>query len=719
MINSFFIAVFLHSFYIACRMRIKLFVCSYSLLVIQLFAIVVSGKAQSSFERKTVNIGNTGMSVSNFGTIGNPVIVSNPDAEPSLEYPINSGVEHLFEGGLWIGAMVNGQPHVSTASVDAASGYTTGAAGFEFSTNQGNVIGERSTLTYSDHYSPQAISHQDFVMDFTDSNTIVPGTSIPITDHTSPLGAQVHLESYAWNYSYADYFVILNYTITNGSSQVWDSVYTGLWTDLVVRNVNVATDNGSSFFNKGGVGYIDSLYALYAYDVNGDIGYTNSYGATQFLGIVWRNNFIHPANDSSIVSLGFPSPKTNCNFWKYKTDDALLGTFPADDLLKYSRLSSSQDFTNSTFVNALSTANNRTDLISAGTLKEVLPGESYQFTVAVVCAKQLQANPMDAPEARVELNQHLGWAKRTYLGEDVNENGILDSSEDLNVNGKLDRFILPSPPADPIVKLIASENAVDIYWTNGSEHSIDPISHEKDFEGYRIYRSNAGEDLSVQTSDHVHQIAQWDKPGNNIGYNNGFDQVALTVPVHFDGDSAAYYYHYRVEGLLSGWQYVFVITSFDKGNEELNLGSLESSFTSNTYRVFCGTEGKIFDSKKDSIQPGVFPNPYHIKAAWDGSTTQTRRLCFYNLPARCIITIYTSGGDVVSILNHDENYTGEDTQWFSNYAGDEKQRIFSGGEHYWDLLSESKQTITQGIYLFSVKDLKTGIVKTGTFVIER
>ncbi len=708
-------------FYLAPLMKKIITVTGFQLFGLTAWLVLFTNavKAQSAFQKKTIDIGNTGMTISNFGTIGNPVIISNPDDVPSLEYPINSGIEHLFEGGLWIGASIGGQTVVSTASVDAASGYTTGAAGFEFSAQQGSSIAQRSTLSYNDFYSPDAISHQDFVMDFTEANSIVPGTSIPITDHTSPLNAGVHLETYAWNYSFADYFVILNYTITNNSTQTWDSVYLGMWTDLVVRNVNVATDNGSAFFSKGGVGYIDSLYALYAYDVSGDPGYTNSYGASQFLGIVWRDKFFHPKNASQFLTEGLPEPKVNANFWKYKTDDGFLGTYPADDLLKYSRLSTPLDFANTAITNSFSSASNRTDLLSAGPITEVLPGESFQYTIAVVCAKQLPGSTLDAPEARTELNQHLGWAKRTYLGEDVNENGLLDAGEDLNNNQLLDRFILPEPPDNPVVKMIPSEGAVDIYWNAGAENSIDPISKQKDFEGYRIYRSNAGDDLNVQSITNLPQILQWDKQGNNLGFNNGFEPVKLSSPKMFDGDTTTYTYHYRVEGLLSGWQYVFALTAFDQGSHELNLESLESSITANTYRVFAGTEGKVYNTKKDSLQPGVYPNPYHIQAAWDGSTAQTRRICFYNLPAQCTISIYTSAGDVVTVLNHTADYKGDDAQWFSNYAGTVSNRVLPGGEHYWDILSESKQAVSQGIYLFSVKDLQTGIIKTGSFVVER
>lgn len=76
---------------------------------------------------------------------------------------------------------------------------------------------------------------------------VVPGTLITIADHTQPLNADVHLETYAWNYSFADYFVIFNYSITNSSPNVWDSVWCGMWSDIVVRNVNVSTDFGSAF----------------------------------------------------------------------------------------------------------------------------------------------------------------------------------------------------------------------------------------------------------------------------------------------------------------------------------------------------------------------------------------------------------------------------------------------------------------------------------------
>jgi hypothetical protein len=43
----------------------------------------------------------------------------------------------------------------------------------------------------------------------------------------------------------------------------------------------------------------------------------------------------------------------------------------------------------------------------------------------------------------------------------------------------------------------------------------------------------------------------------------------------------------------------------------------------------------------------------------------------------------------------------------------------AGGEHAWDILSDSKQSIQAGIYLFSVTDLESDRVYNGKFVVLR
>jgi hypothetical protein len=692
------------------------------IIIVGVLLITLSVSAQIGYKQKSTNVGRIGLTMSTVGTIGRPTVRSNVQGDPSMSYP-QKGLEHLFESGFWIGALVNGQKLVSSSAFDASSGYSTGAPGYEF-TATANPI-ERSKLTSSPNYSSSAISHQDFVFRLTDSNTVVPGTSQPISSHDNPLKASVKLESYAWNLPYADYFVICNYEITNNSTNTWDSIWMGQWADLVVRNVNVSRDAGTAFFSRGRNG-IDTKYkAIYAWmgdNTADDANYIQSYGAMQFLGMDWRGMFFNPNKPDTFLSRGFSAPKVNYNFWNF-TSVYPEFTKPADDLGRYDKLAIGNDSlqiygSNGPFNGSPA---NWIQLISAGPLPSVGPGEKFNYVVAYVAAKksvkQIAGNTiLSTPESRAELTEHFARTRSTFVGEDVNEDGKYSAELDANGNGILDRFVLPEPPTSPKMKIVPSDNKVEIYWDASAIESVDPITRVKDFEGFRLYRSNAGDDLDQNLADNSNLITQWDSVGNDIGFNNGFDAIKLAQPVKFDGDPVAYNFKYTMNNLLNGWQYQFTVTAFDKGNKTLNIGSLESSFTENEMRAFAGTSTKaITENGKSNI--GVYPNPYRTTAAWDGGTSRTNKIYFTNLPAKCEITIYTSNGDLVANLNHNaETYQGEDAKWFEVYGNKDKM-VFSGGEHAWDLLSNSKTTIAMGVYLFTVKDTQTGNVEVGKFAV--
>ena len=117
--------------------------------------------------------------------------------------------------------------------------------------------------------------------------------------------------------------------------------------------------------------------------------------------------------------------------------------------------------------------------------------------------------------------------------------------------------------------MIVKNQTVEIYWDNKAEFSIDPISKELDFEGYRLYRTKTGDDFNLNMINDANLISQWDVPGNNIGFNNGFNAIELTTPLIIEEDT--FYYNYTLDNLLNGWQYLIILTSFDSGNEELNI----------------------------------------------------------------------------------------------------------------------------------------------------
>jgi hypothetical protein len=688
-------------------------------------------------------VGNIGLTVTNFGTFGDRNVYW--PQQPSCVYPRGSGIEHEYQGALWVGARIstanhsdfrNGQFLVSTGASDQAS---TSGYGYEFNNANGDSMAELSTLAadrpVGSSYTALAISHQDFVADYTDMYTRVPATNDSILDH-HPLGLRVHQESYAWNFPFADFFVILRYDIYNASPDTLDSVYVGLWNNAVVRNTNLVHPGTTGYYDDTGEGY-DSLQGMaYSFDANGEPGGppADSYiglkllGCTPFpTGISW---------DSSLHN------NTFYNVWQYQLssgDQYFLS--PTDDynanpfLSRYSRLT--QGMPNNEIAPLRLSPRNVVYLLSTGPFTRLNPGDSLEVVYAVVCATKDGTSPasLDLPSQRATLNANAAWAQRCYQGDDINGNNTLDPGENIarrdsvsptqyglrfepDPNNRITRYLLPSPPRTPKVHAVVGNQTSTIYWDKAtSEYSVDPITGVREFEGYRIYRSNVGQDISDVSNLllDLSLVADFDKV-DNMGYNTGFSQIQLPTAKMFPGDTTHYWYQFPPPGVkvpeLNGWQYVYAVSAYSTGDSAEGVPSLESNKA--YFSIFPGTP----PTSADTAPIIVYPNPYIVSAAWDGTTELQRKLYFANLPARCEIMIYTLSGDVVQVIDHNAaTYNGSGIQWTSTYAAAGATPVFSGGEHAWDLITKYDQAIATGLYLFTVKDLSNGNVRRGKFLV--
>ncbi|MGA3244830.1 MAG: hypothetical protein ABSE41_09445 [Bacteroidota bacterium] len=654
-------------------------------------------KTATDDNSKFTSVGNIGITVTNFGVFGHGFRLW--PQQPSMQYPRSSGIEHLFAGGLWVGIGSDGAGggmRVTTGAVDVSTLRQGVSEGFEFTTGVDSRVIERSSLPDNPFYDPQATSHQDFLADFTDANTLNPNqNNEPIPNH-SPIGINVHLETYAFNFSFADNFVIFNYTIKNINSYSIDSVYVGLYADLVVRNTNVTPPTvGSPFYSHGALSYIDSLHLAYAYDYDGDGGLADSYGAIKFLG-----------------STPYKSV-TTYNAWTYKNTSDPTYFSPPTDPDRYLKMAVGLA-TNQ--VNLITKPNNGITLISVGPFSHIKGGDSINVVFALMAAKKKTPTPTtdDSPAQKVNLYQAAQWAQRTYNGEDRNGNGIQDPDEHWSNSGQPKRYFLPAPPDPPHIRVSPKDKSVEIYWDKVSEVSVDPISNQKDFEGYRIYGTPAGFDLTVNQNilSSLILLGDFDNPNDRIGYNTGFGHIRLSPAVQFPPDTTHYYYKFVVPQLLNGWQYGFAVTAYDSGDATTNLQSLESSKLQTLRRVLPGT----LPDQTPSQKVGVYPNPYYARAYWDGGTERTRKLYFNNLPAHAEIRIYTLVGDLVDQIEHNgATYNASDIRWFQTYSDGTQQ--LSGGEHAWDLITQKDQAIATGLYLFTVKNKDTGEMQRGKFLV--
>ncbi len=243
----------LHTF---CFSKLRLTITPLLLLFIQ---SALSQSVPDVFDKYT-SVGQLGLTVTNFGVLGNGWNRINGRILPSSQYKqhtenLREQVEHFSSAGLWVGGIVNGERRVSTAIVDGV--FESGQEGFEFIATSGMEIKSSISSTSQDSmaqfYSPYAVSHQDLITDFKDFGEN-PSDNFGIPNHT-PLGVSIHLEAYAWNFTYADAFVLLNYTITNQSEETIENIYTGIWTDASVANMNYT----NRYEPGGGFTWYDNL----------------------------------------------------------------------------------------------------------------------------------------------------------------------------------------------------------------------------------------------------------------------------------------------------------------------------------------------------------------------------------------------------------------------------------------------------------------------------
>jgi len=706
------------------------FLCKLILLFSLLF-----GQERSQYKIQTAadeydkytSVGNLGLTITNYGILGNGWNrMEDGSINPSCQYKqyteiAREQIEHFSYCGLWVGGIVNGQRRVSTAIVDGV--FDAGDEGFELFANSPITIQSSISSTTQDsmakYYSPYAVSHQDMITDFKDYGDS-PNDNFGIQGH-SPLGLDIHLESYAWNYSYADAFVILKYTFTNATEDTIQDIYAGLWADASLANFNYTdyytpgggftwSDNLDGFDeSEDGAGFKRAIG--YQYDANGDDGWTESYLGLSALGSNVPYNYLNTNY--------FQWVWTNSN-----NSDYPAYSMPLTDEERYDKMSSSvpkgsgPDYTSEGYPGS---ENSWLFLVSAGPIGShhnadttswtLGPGESCHIAFTVVCALWTPGIGGNSHAQRGNLHVNYDWAQKAYDGEDKNRNNQLDEGEDGNSNGVIDRYILPAPPPSPNMEVVVESRKVTIYWQDDAESFLDPISQEADFEGYRIYgaRKTANEELGEFSL-----LLEIDLK-NDIGYNTGFSTIRI-INEFGEPDSILIndtYYNYKFENanIKDGWLNYYAVTAYDQGDPDANLESLESSIYSNRVYVF---PGKAAAKENDWVgEPTVYPNPFKGQALWDGYGSRSKMLWFRNLPNEAEIRIFSLAGDLVDIIQHEESYIGAD---IANIDA-QKNPLMAGGEHAWDLITMHDQATASGLYLFTVEDKNSGQIKEGKFLI--
>lgn len=262
---------------------------------------------------KVHDAGNVRVLVTNWGQVGSQPGAGRPwSDQPSAEWPAGSNTEYLWGAGLWIGAIKNLEPAVTTSLPQTE--FRPGASELDriYTASEGQAGGRRFPFPNPDDDSDgmidedwldgrdndndglidedfAAISDQMFFCEYRDTD---PNIKLDFPEH-EPLGIRVQQSTMSWGDRLLDDFIAFDLRLINESFEPLEEVYVGFFADCDIGrrgSDQVAEDDMAGFWEGIRVGKIGirtknvKLSIGYMFDEDTDEGESAGYIGLIFLG---------------------------------------------------------------------------------------------------------------------------------------------------------------------------------------------------------------------------------------------------------------------------------------------------------------------------------------------------------------------------------------------------------------------------------------------------
>lgn len=486
---------------------------------------VAASPSPLTVDQITHNIGNIVTTIDNYGYLGGYESYN----LPSGEWPRNSGHSYIGELLYWFGGVTaTGDTVVIDASNDfqAIPSIVSGGQAYKIllSTDTNRYYQYSQTDTVGSGRGNPALGWRewnpdsamwDYAQNYNpNDSSFAPGGPVALqVSHyrfndaagSAPLGIEFTHSVYQWNYCYNENFMFIVLEITNTSGADLSNCAFAIYSDIDVGGPDGSGENGR-------------LEDLIAYDTTENLAWTyDSKG--------WDAGWGGPSVRTGLMGTKYLETPDDIGMTSIKNEDwALIPRDRDDDAAMYSFMTTTQFDT------------------------PLPPGDQ----VYLQCTRGI-----DLPAGktvRVVYALIAGEDEATFR----NNASLAQTLYDNN-------FVGPQPPVTPTLQAQPGNRSVYLQWNDTAEQSIDPLSLQNDFAGYKLYRSE-------------NQGKTWGR----IDYTTGNDCLLLdyetiaTYTVATPGDPIV---RSVVDtGLSNGVEYWYCLASFDTGASATGVDPLQSGF---------------------------------------------------------------------------------------------------------------------------------------------
>jgi len=470
----------------------------------------------------THNMSNLVTTVDNWGLIGGYSYYG----YPSGEWPRNSGHSYIAEIKYWMGAVTPGGDSLVANSIDDFEAipneiFTDNPYKILLSTDTSRFYNYDPTDTVGlgrgyPAYGWRIWDSEESTWDYNEVYNSL-STSYTLGGPTSQqdshfrfgdvaggdplMGLEIAHTMYSWNYCYNEDFMFVAMEITNTSTVDYPNFAFGLYIDIDVGGEDGQGGNG----RLEDVVAFDSLENLaWTYDV---VGTDPGWGPLVQTGVCGTKLLETPDN------IGMTAFRTGS--W-----DLLPDEDPG-----------------------------RLELIASNQFDESLPPTDQYYIQCTNGINLTAGKTVKVVYAIIAGADEDDFRNNAQLAQELYDNN----------------FIGPEPPATPTLRVRQGNRKAYLSWNDTAEVSLDPMSGENDFVGYKLYRSdNQGQTWGIVDY----------QTGNNcmtIDYST-IAQFTISYP----GDPIPH--SYIDTGLYNGVEYWYALAAFDGGDTTIGIDPLQTGF---------------------------------------------------------------------------------------------------------------------------------------------